>query len=82
MAELNSPARSARLDARRLRRETAEVRLRVRDNLACSRERLQRAQVEMNRTQTRRDEPLPSPWSELRWTHAYGPLELTLVPVG
>ena len=78
--ELTGEARSARIDARRVRREATEVKLHVRSNLALSRERRRRAEVQLERARTQRDEPLPSPWSELRWAHTYEPLELTLVP--
>lgn len=81
MAELSSEALAARVAARRVRGEAAEVRLHVRSNLALSRERRRRAHVQLERARAQRDEPLPSPWSELRWRHTYEPLELTLVPL-
>jgi hypothetical protein len=58
-----------------------ELTLSVRCNLACSRERLDRALVEATRAETCRTEPLPSPWSELRWNRSLETLEKTLVPL-
>ncbi len=80
MAPLNvGAAEAARLDARRLRHEAEALRLAVRGSLACSRERLGRAHVEAGKARARRVEPLPSPWSDLRWMQSYETLDLTLV---
>jgi hypothetical protein len=81
VAALNDSAAAARGDARRLRGEMQELRLLVRGNVARSHERLGRAQAEAEKAQARRLEPLPSPWSELRWTQTYETLERTLVPL-
>ena len=81
MAPLPSGARAARADAMRLRNEAQTLKLAVRDSLAGSRERLERAQVAADRARAKRDEPQPSPWSELRWIQTYEALELTLVPL-
>ena len=81
MAPLTYEARVARVEATRIRREARELRLAVRGNLARSRQRLGRAQVEADRAQARRAEPLPSPWSELRWTQPFETLEQILVPL-
>jgi hypothetical protein len=78
---LTTEALAARADATRLRMETRELKLVVRGNLARSRKRLDRAVVEANRAQAWRDVPLPSPWSDLRWTRSLDALEKTLVPL-
>jgi hypothetical protein len=79
VATLSGTAQAARLDARRLRIESEELKARVRGNVARSRERLEKAQVEAERARARCVEPLPSPWSELCWTQTYDSLEQTLV---
>ena len=79
MASLTDAALAARVDATRLRSEAQSLKLALRGNLVCSRERLGRAHLEASRTRARRDEPQPSPWSELRWTQTYESLEQTLV---
>ena len=80
MAALNvAAAQAARGDARRLRRESESLKLKARGSLACSRQRLGKARVEASRARARRVEPLPSPWSDLRWTQSYETLDLTLV---
>jgi hypothetical protein len=81
VASLNAEAQAARVDATRLRTQAQALKLAVRRNLACSRERLEQALSETDRARARRDEPMPSPWSELRWTHRYETLEQTLVPL-
>jgi hypothetical protein len=81
MATLSSEAHAARVDAKRLRNETHELKLVVRGNLARSRKRLNRAMVETERSRACLLEPLPSPWSELRWTRSLETLEKTLVPL-
>ena len=79
MAALNGAAQAARLEAASLRSHANELKLAVRANVACSRERLARAQVEADRAQVRRAEPLPSPWSGLQWAYTDETLERTLV---
>jgi hypothetical protein len=81
VAPLTDAAQAARDDATRLRGEAQELRLAARGNLARARERLGRARLEADRAQASRIEPLPSPWSELRWAQAFGSLEQTLVPL-
>ncbi|HEU5244220.1 MAG TPA: hypothetical protein VFU33_07460 [Gaiellaceae bacterium] len=81
MAALTHEAYAARVDATRLRRETHELKLVVRGNLARSREGLGRAQVAASKSRAWLLEPLPSPWSELRWTRSLETLEKTLVPL-
>lgn len=81
MASLSAEAQAARVDARRLRQQAESLKLSVRRNLGCSCERLERALAETDRARARRDEPQPSPWSELRWVRAYETLEQTLVPL-
>jgi hypothetical protein len=81
VASLNAAAEAARVDATRLRNEARELKLLARGNLARSRERLDRAQVQTDRARATRAEPMPSPWSELRWTQPYETLEQTLVPL-
>ena len=70
MASLNAEARAARVEATRVRNEAEVLKLAVRGNLARSRARLGRAMAEMDRARARRDEPQPSPWSDLYWTQA------------
>ena len=81
MATLTAEAQVARKDAARLRRETRELKRVVRGNLARSRQRLGKAHVEAERSRACLVEPLPSPWSELRWTRSLETLEKTLVPL-
>lgn len=81
MATLNASARAARVDARRLRNEAQVLKLSVRGNLARSRERLGKAQLETDKARAMRVEPLPSPWSELRWAQSHDTLDRTLVPL-
>jgi hypothetical protein len=81
MVALNDSAAAARADAKRLRGQAQELRQMVRGNVARSHERLDRAQVQARRAQAQRLQPLPSPWSDLRWMQAYGTLEQTLVPL-
>jgi hypothetical protein len=81
VAPLKSGARAARANAARLRSEAEGLKLAVRGSLACSRERLETAQSAADDARAKRDEPLPSPWSELRWTQSYETLEQTLVPL-
>ena len=81
MVALTDTAAAARGDARRLRGQTQELRQLVRGNVARSHERLGLAQAEAERARARRLEPLPSPWSDLRWTQTYETLDRTLVPL-
>ena len=81
MVALNDSAQAARVDARRLRGQAQALRKLARTNVARSHEKLDRAHVEADRALARRLEPLPSPWSNLRWTQTYETLERTLVPL-
>ena len=76
---MSATARAARVEAQRVRIQSQELRLAVRGNLARSREHLGRAQNESDKALARRLEPLPSPWSELRWRQTYETLDQTLV---
>lgn len=78
---MTAEARAARTDARRLRNEARGLKLTARGNVARSRKRLGKAQVEATRACATRAEPLPSPWSELLWTESCETLERTLVPL-
>jgi hypothetical protein len=78
---LTAEAQEVRGDAKRLRQETEDLKLRVRGNLALSRERLGSARLQADRAWANRVESRPSPWSELQWTQTYEALEQTLVPV-
>ena len=81
MAEITAAAREARCDAARLRIETEELRLAVRGNLARSRQRLWKAQLETDRARARCAARCASPWSELHWLIADESLERVLFPV-
>ena len=81
MASLSVTARSARVDARSIRSESKSLKLRMRRNLARSRARLGAAELEASKARAWRLEPLPSPWSELRWIRTYETLDRTLVPL-
>ena len=81
MASLKAKAHAARIEARRLRHQADSLKLNTRGNLASSREQLERALAETDRARARRDEPQPSPWSELCWVQTYEALEQTLVPL-
>jgi hypothetical protein len=76
-----SAARAARADAGRLRSEALELKLALRGNLASSRDRLARAQLETDRARARRAIPHASPWSGLHWLLEDESLERTLLPV-
>jgi len=67
MAEVTIEAQAARIDARRLRQQARELKL--------------KAHFEADRARANRLESRPSPWSELRWTQTYETLEQTLVPL-
>jgi hypothetical protein len=81
VASLSVTARAARVDARRIQSESKSLKLRVRGNLARSRARLGEAELQASKARARRLEPLPSPWSELRWVRTYETLDRTLVPL-
>jgi hypothetical protein len=74
-------ARAARIDAKRLRSESYGLKLAIRGNLARSRERLGRAQVEAERARATAAAPLASPWSGLQWCREDEQLNRVLVPV-
>jgi hypothetical protein len=78
---LSAEAEAARAEASRLRNEAQALKLVVRVNLACSRERLGAAHGEFDRAQAEQVEPVPSPWSDLPWIETYATLDRTLVPV-
>ena len=79
MAALNGAAQAARLEAASLRSHANELKLAVRANVACSRERLASAQMEADQAQACRTQALPSAWSGLQWAYADETLERTLV---
>ena len=81
MAEVTAAALEARCDAALLRIETEELKLSVRGNLARSRQRLCKAQLETDRARARRAARCASPWSELHWLIEDESLERTLLPV-
>lgn len=81
MAQVNDSARAARADATRLRHESQELRFAVRGNLARSRQRLGKAQLEADRARARRAVPHASPWSGLHWLLEDESLETILLPV-
>jgi hypothetical protein len=81
MAALTMAAHAARVDAKRLRNEACGLKLSVRGNLACSRERLGKAQVEADRARARCAIPLGSPWSGLEWIREDEQLGRVLVPI-
>jgi hypothetical protein len=74
-------ARAARDDATRLRSESLELKLAVRSNLARSRDRLGKAQLEAERARARRAIPCASPWSGLHWLLDHESLERILLPI-
>ena len=78
---MNAAARAARDDASRLRSESLELKLAVRSNLARSRNRLGKAQLETERARARRAIPHASPWSGLHWLLEDESLERILLPV-
>lgn len=78
---MNAAARAARDDASRLRSESLELKLAVRSNLARSRNRLGKAQLETERGRARRAIPHASPWSGLHWLLEDESLERVLLPV-
>lgn len=78
---MNAAARAARDDASRLRSESLELKLAVRSNLARSRNRLGKAQLETERARARRAIPHASLWSGLHWLLEDESLERILLPV-
>ena len=81
MAAVTVAARAARDDASRLRSESLGLKLAVRGNLAGSRDRLEKAQLETDRARARRAIPHASPWSGLHWLLEDESLERILLPV-
>ena len=81
MAPLSSAAHEARTDATRLRNEAQELKLAMRGNLARTRERLDRAQVQAETARARRAIPSASPWSGLEWCREDEQLGRVLVPL-
>ena len=81
MAPLSSAAHEARTDATRLRNEAQELKLAMRGNLARTRERLDRAQVQAETARARRAIPCASPWSGLEWCREDEQLGRVLVPL-
>jgi hypothetical protein len=81
VAPLTTTAHAARIDAKRLRRESQGLKLAVRGNLARSRERLDRAQIEADRARATRTVPFASPWSGLEWGREDEQLVRVLVPL-
>ena len=67
MATLIPDARSARLEAARLRAETQALEYAVRKSASRSCEQLRAAESSLSRVRARRCEPVPSPWSTLNW---------------
>lgn len=68
MVELIPTARAARVESKRLRRQTVSLKLTLRESAAHSREQLRAAEAALSRAHARCDEPLPSAWSTLHWT--------------
>jgi hypothetical protein len=79
VAALMPGAQAAREEAGRLRGEAHALTLALRQSAAHSRAQLETAEAAMNRLQTRRYEPLPSPWSPLLWRLDAEALEGVLV---
>lgn len=71
----------ARLDARRLRRQSKVLRLDARRQVAASHARLAGVQAAGRRTRINCSTPVPSPWSELSWLTAGRSLDRILVPL-
>ena len=81
MVALNDAALAARVEAQRLRGEATSLKLTTRVNVALSHAHLDRMSAQADRARARRLEPLPSPWSGLRWVQSYDALDQTLVPL-
>jgi hypothetical protein len=82
VAALIPDARAARAEARRLRGDVVELKLAVRASATHSLAQRRAAEAQLSRIMAHRDEPLPSPWSTLRWSYDAGPLAGVLVPLG
>lgn len=81
MAPLTASAEAARVDATRLRSEAEGLKLVVRGNRARSRERLGKAQAEVDRARARCAIRFASPWSGLEWCREDEQLGRVLVPI-
>ncbi len=81
MAELIDEARAVRLEAQRLRTQTAGLKLSCRARAVIARTTLATAQQATLRIEARRTGPLPSPWSTLDWVYDDRTLHDVLVPV-
>lgn len=80
MAALIEAARSARLEARRLRLEERRLRTTMRANRAIHEELLAAAAAARAAGQERW-QTLPSPWSQLEWSHCHRELAGVLIPL-
>jgi hypothetical protein len=81
VAALIPEARAARVEARRLRVESVMLKRALRESNAHSLEQLRDAEDALSRVRARRSEPLPSPWSTLRWLQDDEALAVVLVSV-
>ena len=81
MAELIPDARAVRAEAEWLRGQAVTLKVAVRANAKYNREQRRSAEAALQRIQARSDEPLPSPWSTLRWSSDHDALADVLVPV-
>ena len=81
MASLVPDAQAVRLESARLRTETRALKHTLRASAARSREQLDTAESVLTQVLARRDEPLPSPWSNLCWSHQDDSVEHALVPL-
>ena len=81
MVELIDEARAVRLEAQRLRRQTAGLKLSCRARIVIAETTLASAEGVALRIEARRAEPLPSPWSTLDWVYDDRTLHDVLVPV-
>lgn len=81
MASLIQEAEAARAQSRRLRGEMLELKVSLRESAGHSLEQRRTALESLDRVRVRRDSPLPSPWSTLRWSHDHSSLGDVLVPV-
>jgi hypothetical protein len=81
VAALIPEACAARAEARRLRADMAELRLATRESADHSLEQRRTAEAALTRITARRSEPLPSPWSTLRWSCDATPLSGVLVAI-
>jgi hypothetical protein len=74
-------ARSARLEAQRLRVDERRLRIDMRANRAIQEEMMAAAETAARAGRLQCERTLPSPWSTLQWARADERLEQTLVPV-